>query len=281
MSLHYLGISHFPVLHRQFSSPTAASFQESSPGQELIQDSKDVLIDRLNDLAVRLSNDNFEDHTVSELHRRMDEMELFMRGEEKNLKSIRVENDGYLRPTTPSDNGEDAFWGSLSPTQSVRIRLPKSPKPRKLRPRHVDSNMTTFRVNEISKQAEELVSQLTTVVTELQLRKEESDHLHDLLLLKAEKASERILLLEYRIAEMEDDFGANQSELKFLRIQLQAIEAQCGEYLPLNKDEDLTQSITNWKIDWEDINQKSKARRKKCHMSTIPLEKPEIVINGS
>jgi len=175
MSLHYLGMSHFPVLHRQFSSPTAASFHESSPGQALIQDSKDVLIDRLNDFAVRLSKDNFEDHTVSEFHRRMDEMELFMRGEEKTLKSVRIENDGYLHPATPSDNGEETLWGSLSPTQSVRMRLPRSPKPRKLRARHVDSEMTIFRVNEISKQAEQLVSQLTTVVTELQLRKEESD----------------------------------------------------------------------------------------------------------
>jgi len=75
----------------------------------------------------------------------------------------------------------------------------------------------------------------------------------------------------------EGDFEANQSELKFLRIQLQAIEAQ---YIPSNQDTELTESIMNWKIDWEDIDRKSKARRKKfksvTHLSVSPT-----VVDGS
>ncbi len=66
---------------------------------------------------------------------------------------------------------------------------------------------------------------------------------------------------------MEDDFDANQSELKYLRIQLKAIEAQCSQYIPRNEDPELAQAIKNWKIDWEDIDRRSKARRKKCLVS--------------
>lgn len=63
----------------------------------------------------------------------------------------------------------------------------------------------------------------------------------------------------------EDDFEANQSELKFLRIQLQAIEAQCSPYIPQDEDhQELSESIMNWKIDWEDINRRARARRRNC-----------------
>lgn len=68
---------------------------------------------------------------------------------------------------------------------------------------------------------------------------------------------------------MEDDFEANQSELKYLRIQLKAIEAQCAEFIPRDEDPELSQAIKNWKVDWEDIDRKSKARRKKCLISLI------------
>jgi hypothetical protein len=62
---------------------------------------------------------------------------------------------------------------------------------------------------------------------------------------------------------MEDDYEASQSELQFLRIQLQAIQTQFNEYLPQSRDEELEESIRNWKIDWEDIDRRSKARRRK------------------
>ena len=64
----------------------------------------------------------------------------------------------------------------------------------------------------------------------------------------------------------EDDFQANQSELNFLRIQLQAIEVQCSEYISRSQDLELNESISNWKIDWRDIERKSKARRSKLHL---------------
>lgn len=79
----------------------------------------------------------------------------------------------------------------------------------------------------------------------------------------------------------EDDFEANQSELKFLRIQLQALEAQCAQYIPHNEDLELTESILNWKVDWEDIDKRSKARRKKCKMSVTNMTGSQTVVDST
>ena len=47
--------------------------------------------------------------------------------------------------------------------------------------------------------------------------------------------------------------------------------------MPHDEDLELQQSIMNWKIDWEDIDRKSKARRKKCHPPNSDLEYSQIV----
>ena len=172
MSLQYIGISHFPVLHRQFSSPTSAVFLESPPSQDLTQDNKDVLIERLNDLVLRLSKDSsLEDSIVSAIHTGVDQIELLMKKEKRSHKKP---------PSVSSDikiskgSGEDTFWGPLTPTRSVRMRFPESPTS----PRHSvhrEAQMTTQRVIELAKEAEELASRLSTTVVELQARKIESD----------------------------------------------------------------------------------------------------------
>jgi len=91
-------------------------------------------------------------------------------------------------------------------------------------------------------------------------------------------------LLKYALMSLtigrEDDFSSNQSELKFLRIQLQAIEAQCSQYIPLSRDKELAESITKWKFDWEEIDRKSKARRKKCQGSRPNSDDSATIVNG-
>ena len=107
-----------------------------------------------------------------------------------------------------------------------------------------------------------------------------------------EIATRRILALESRIGEMfvslplypyilkpfrEADLDANQSELKFLRIQLKAVEAQCSQCVPQDIDPELSQSIMSWKLDWQDIDRRSKARRQKNHPSITSLDSPRTV----
>ena len=65
----------------------------------------------------------------------------------------------------------------------------------------------------------------------------------------------------------EDDFEANQSELKYLRIQLQAIEAQRSQHVQQVDDQDLSDSIINWKINWEDIDRRSKERKDRYQLA--------------
>jgi hypothetical protein len=80
---------------------------------------------------------------------------------------------------------------------------------------------------------------------------------------------------------MEDDYEASQSELQFLRIQLQAIQTQFNESLPQSRDEELEESIRNWKIDWEDIDRRSKARRKKGHDAMKSMDNQELSLKVS
>ena len=51
--------------------------------------------------------------------------------------------------------------------------------------------------------------------------------------------------------------------MNFLRLQLRALEVQGLDYVQFNDDEELTQSIINWKQQWADVEQRTKARRRK------------------
>jgi hypothetical protein len=183
MSLQYLGISHFPVLHRQFSSPRSSTFPESPPIQDLTQDNKDVLIERLNDLIIRLAKDSsIEDSTISAIHNGIDRIELILKnrkiGTHKKSPSFGSDIQAF------KGGGEDAFWGPLSPTRNARIQFPDSeslperePSSPKLAHHFVipEVRMSPDHAIEIAKSAEEVASRLSVTVAELQVRKEESD----------------------------------------------------------------------------------------------------------
>jgi len=66
----------------------------------------------------------------------------------------------------------------------------------------------------------------------------------------------------------DDEQAASQSDLRFLRIQLQAIEAQSAQYILADQDPDLAQSIKNWKAEWEMIDKRTKERKEKLRFST-------------
>ncbi|TVY73612.1 hypothetical protein LSUE1_G005204 [Lachnellula suecica] len=313
MSFGRLGIAHFPVLHRQLASPTNTRFSGSLTSQDdLTQDNKDVLIERLNDLVQRLSKHgaSIEDNAVTNIHHMVDGIETLMR--EKPKEPLIEDTDSESEDGVTRE--QESLWGPplpLTPVRNTRMRLPESWKsPQRSSPAptieettvpktaddqeeveeiamqvsqpsaSTNKEMSAPKVAEIASEAEELAAQLSQTVAELQIRREESDHIHDLLVTRAEKAAERILLLEYRIAEMEDDFSSNQSELKFLRIQLQAIEAQTSQYIPLSADKDLANSITKWKFDWEEIDRKSRARRKKCHGSITNSDDSGTIVDS-
>lgn len=174
MSLHHLGIAHLPVLHRNFSSPTPTSstiLLGSSPSQDLAEDNKDVLIERLDDLLLRLSDSSLEDGTISAIHTEVDRIETLLR-DRGTHQSPRVGNESRAS----KGSVEDVFWRPLSPTRniSMSMRMPES----RTSPRHLNqyaAQMSTQRAMELAVSAEKLASKLSETVAELQVRKEESD----------------------------------------------------------------------------------------------------------
>ena len=60
---------------------------------------------------------------------------------------------------------------------------------------------------------------------------------------------------------------------------MRAIEVQAIEHIELNQDEELTQSIRNWKQQWTEIDQSIKDKRKKCAAETPKKEMPRRIIN--
>jgi hypothetical protein len=173
MSLQYLGISHFPVLHRQFSSPTKGAFSDSSPSQQdLTQDSKDVLIERLNDLVLRLSTaQELEDGAVTAVHSQVDRIEMILRGEEKH-KQPNHSRSGSGIPV-PKD---DPFWGPATPTQSMKMRLPNTSTGGQRPPLHRNlQQVSSAKAKEMAQAAEDLASRMAVTLEEFQRRKEESD----------------------------------------------------------------------------------------------------------
>jgi hypothetical protein len=171
MSLQYLGISHFPVLHRQFSLPTNGALSDSSPSQQdLTQDSKDVLIERLNDLVLHLStSQELEDGAVTAIHSQVDRIEMILRGEEKHKKpSPSLSGTGMSR--------DDPFWGPVTPTQSIKMRLPDTFTGNQRSPLYLNlQEVSSAKAIELAQAAEDLASRMAVTLEELHRRKEESD----------------------------------------------------------------------------------------------------------
>lgn len=60
---------------------------------------------------------------------------------------------------------------------------------------------------------------------------------------------------------------------------MRAIEVQALEHIESSPDEELTQSIRNWKQQWAEIDQSIKDKRKKCVVETPKKEMPRRIIN--
>jgi len=137
MSLNYLGMARSPPLYRQLSTqstPTSTRVTGlsdlSSTQLDVAEDNKDVLIERLNDVIARLTNNNdLENNDVEALHAevdRIERIELLARARDKSIspKSPRVSNEGF-EAGSPMGNGGDVFWGPPTPTRSLNMRFPK------------------------------------------------------------------------------------------------------------------------------------------------------------
>lgn len=179
MSLHFIGIRDFPVLHRQFSSPNARLSESPTTSiHDLARDSKDVLVQRLTDLANRLAAEEaLKDEDITALHIDVDRMERVMKGsvgipqeesfhERKSPSSI-----GTLR-----DHEDDLLWGPpFSPSRKVTMRLPVSPARTSHDRLQGSLEMLPKKAALLAQEADALNEQLSKALKELQARKEESN----------------------------------------------------------------------------------------------------------
>ncbi|ETS77382.1 hypothetical protein PFICI_11256 [Pestalotiopsis fici W106-1] len=279
LSFHFLGRSPFsPLRHRSSSARLPSPTPPSRSADELLdvaQDSKDVLIQRLNDLAARLSaEDEVQGDSVDSMHAKVDELEHALAHGWANGSHRHRRNQSSLSLSAASgDLSSGTPRSSWLKSRLSEMTLPK-PTPEMEPPKEeADIERTTEEdqqsdvdarsqyADQILAQAQMLQRSLESIVANLQARQEEQDHIHDLLITRAERAAQRIIHLEERINELEAERNDGEMEVLNLQIQLKAIEVRCLAYVPKDADPDLLQSIDTWKAEWSALKRK-KARKK-------------------
>ena len=204
-SLSRIGLS--PFTH-QFAPRKEPERPSSSEQDDVAKDSRDVLLQRLADLADRVSGEDLGGESVSEMHRRVDEMEDMVKaaGKARTKK-------GRVRPKSLDIDAtrDTGFWGP-APSPSALLRsgfsdpthlgedvLRRAPTPRTVvhKPRFSEpinemslqlpalvqmkpgpkkkGQFSAEDAARIAREAEQLNVHLATLITRLQARQEESE----------------------------------------------------------------------------------------------------------
>ncbi|EQK98309.1 hypothetical protein G6O67_004790 [Ophiocordyceps sinensis] len=116
--------------------------------------------------------------------------------------------------------------------------------------------MTVEQANKVVAEMRKLNDELSAVVSNLKARQEESDHIHSLLVERAERAAQRIMFLQGRITYLEQELDENDDELQHLRICLKAVEIQ----MPPHPDRELQRCIATFKHDYQALKKKRAGR---------------------
>lgn len=235
-----MGIRDFPSLHRELTSSVGQlpTIKCEDKTEEFVQDSKDVLVQRLLDLANNLQEQDVPDEALSTLHHDVDHMERtwqksphpkppplqrpMLRSFASSMSLMSngsYQDEPFWRPGSPLSPGLESPFRFHSPKASTS-KLPEIAKP----------IPSPIRCAILANEADALLAKLVKVVTELKSRREESEvrarsnciiclsalstktdvsqHIHDLLITRAEKAAERVTELEERIADLYVHFNA-------------------------------------------------------------------------
>ncbi|TLS28290.1 hypothetical protein PpBr36_01796 [Pyricularia pennisetigena] len=110
-------------------------------------------------------------------------------------------------------------------------------------------------------EAEKLCVQLESMAKSLYARRQELDHIYESFVEGQERNADRMAGLQQHVDELEEDVRENESELTHLRLQLRAIELQIPERSGEDRDPELTESIDNWKAEFETVKSRWRERR--------------------
>ncbi|OTA96684.1 hypothetical protein M434DRAFT_8632 [Hypoxylon sp. CO27-5] len=278
LSLYSLGVSPLSPMRRQFSSsfvkPSSLHPPEPdhSEQDDLVQDSKDVLVQRLNDLATQLSQqDHLKEDSVYGLHAKVDEMERVLSRRDYPLRRTPQRS----RPSS-SKSEHERFWGSLSPGRIIpsisNVPLPtQKSSSTQTSEEHFDGHrangsqknqMSAVQAARVVEEAQRLNKELEDVTISLRARQEDtftpcSSHAQNAPLRESSNSKRG----SRNSRERERERNEGEMEMLNLQIQLKAIEVQCLSYVPEDADEELRESISAWKTEWSALKRK-RARRK-------------------
>ncbi|KAL2759404.1 hypothetical protein ACRALDRAFT_1079461 [Sodiomyces alcalophilus JCM 7366] len=235
--------------------------------------SKDALVQRLADLTRRLTGDGDgttdpDQLSLNILHASVDEMDRVVSG---YMPRPRASESGCAgRGVTDRD-----AWGSPSSSWMRSRYSDLSASTRRDSPPEAEVAVKKPAVDsfKIASEAEKLNGELEKLITNLKARQEESEHIHELLVTRAERAAQRILFLQSRVQDLESELQESDADLSHLRLGLKAIEVQCPRDVVL-ADAELARSIANWKHDYAELKTRRASRRRARLLS---LESPGSV----
>ncbi|KAM6480682.1 hypothetical protein HDV62DRAFT_101994 [Trichoderma sp. SZMC 28011] len=170
-------------------------------------------------------------------------------------KNRHSDMDGSAIFSSPSSLFRNRFADQLSPTpSSPMMRHDESEEEEDVPP--PKKGITAVQANKIIGELVKLNEELENTVTNLKARQEESEHIHRLLVDRAEQAAQRIIFLQNRIQYLEEELQANDDELTHLRVCLKAVEIQ----LPPHPDKELQRCFAVFKEGYRAIKKKRAMR---------------------
>ncbi|MCJ1472077.1 hypothetical protein MMC13_000723 [Lambiella insularis] len=111
--------------------------------------------------------------------------------------------------------------------------------------------------------AEPMMERIDLLVRELQKRQDDFKHIHNIVIAKAEQDEESIVQLRSNIGQLEADVDDDHSELTYLKLKLRILEIQGLPNVPLAERNSLAQGTQRWKLDWADVDNQFRKRRRK------------------
>ncbi|KAI9770704.1 MAG: hypothetical protein M1840_002954 [Geoglossum simile] len=209
------------------------------------------LIQRLNEITARLIAEEKvlqkDDGALLECHGKLDGLETLVFGDVLHADPPRDRPPAAT--TIPSPNRNNDNDGSRK--DSDRPQLPS-------RPRSPEQRQTCRGETLSALQHQELFRRISGAAHGLRNRHEELKHVHDLAIIQAGRAAQRILSLEAEVRRLESDLTTSQSSYTFLKLQFKMLEVQALRYIPADDDEGLVEGFRRWKEDWTELDGKAK-----------------------
>jgi len=153
MSLQHLRLARLPV----YGQLTSAGSTEASPSQNLAQDNRDVLIERLNELINFLSRgDDLEERAMVEIHSKVDQIEEVIRGKEEFP-------DSFKSPKSPQILRNIVNPGAPRSVEDVSREGPKTARRMSMRLANVSAqraqHISPSKAIQIANEAENLAAE--------------------------------------------------------------------------------------------------------------------------